>query len=180
MKTSEYKNNLKGMMGKEDLKWLFGKAKKMNHVVEIGCWGGQSTHALLSGCKGTVHAIDHWIGSSYDDTKHDVILRKLSANDNIYNKFVDRVGQFPNIEIHRMSSMEGVKLFEDNSIDMVFIDGCHRYEDVCDDINGWLPKTSKLICGHDIAHGPVKKAVTELIGKHSLTKQNIWYKVLRK
>ena len=178
MSKEKYVNNLMGMMKFEDLLWLLDSAKQMDSVVEIGCWGGRSTHALLTGCNGIVHAVDHFMGSSYDDTEPDRILQQLAANDNIYNKFVDRVGYFPNLKIHRMESMKAVRKFKKNSIDMVFIDGCHRYKDVCDDINGWLPKTVKLICGHDIAHGPVKKAVSELIGEYKVTTQNIWYKWL--
>lgn len=174
-----YENKIKGMMGAKDLMWLYNIAQKMNSIVEIGCWSGKSTHALLSGCKGTVYAVDHWIGSSYSNlTKGEKEIHDLAISGKVFDKFKRNVGHFKNLKIHKMESMKAVKKFKNKSVDMVFIDGCHRYKDVCDDIKGWLPKTRKLICGHDIAHGPVKKAVDELIGEHELTEQNIWFKWL--
>ena len=32
---------------------------------------------------------------------------------------------------------------------MIFIDGCHEFLSIMRDIKIWLPKTKKIICGHD-------------------------------
>jgi len=131
-----YKNdNIEGEMTRGELNLLFLKAKKMNSIVEIGSWKGRSTHALLSGCHGLVYAVDTFKNST---NKKDS-----------YNDFIRNVEHFENLRIYRMKSLEAAKKFKDKSIDMVFIDADHSYEAVKSDIEAWLPKTKKLICGHD-------------------------------
>ena len=71
----------------------------------------------------------------------------------------------------RMSSLEGAHKFEDQSLDFVFIDASHEYEDVKKDIEAWLPKikTGGILAGHDYYVGNVdyfpgvKKAVNECL-----------------
>ena len=51
----------------------------------------------------------------------------------------------------KMKSEEVVDLFKDDFIDMIYIDGDHRYDYVINDIKLWLPKIKKggIIAGHD-------------------------------
>lgn len=44
------------------------------------------------------------------------------------------------LRIHHALSVKGAELFEDNSVDAVFIDGLHTYEGVVMDINAWVKK----------------------------------------
>jgi predicted O-methyltransferase YrrM len=71
-----------------------------------------------------------------------------------------------------MSSMEALKKFEDGSLDIVFIDGNHRYKHVYDDIKGWLPKIRKggYLCGHNFSEKNigVVKAVNELLDSNKV------------
>jgi precorrin-6B methylase 2 len=79
-----------------------------------------------------------------------------------------------------MDNAEAVKQFEDNSVDMVFIDAGHTYKEVLADIKRWLPKTKKIICGHDIGDEEVEKAVKEVFGEeieiNNNAKGDIWIK----
>jgi glycosyltransferase involved in cell wall biosynthesis/tetratricopeptide (TPR) repeat protein/precorrin-6B methylase 2 len=158
-------NKIEGMMTDKELNWLFNKAKEFNSVVEIGSWMGRSTHALLSGCKGKVHSVDHFQGSA------DPIE---TGNKDVYSDFFKNVGQFENLVIHKKPSLEAVKEFEDKSIDMVFIDGGHQYQEVIDDIDAWKNKATKILCGHDINAKPVAKAVSEKLGKVEI-EDRIWF-----
>jgi hypothetical protein len=50
-------------------------------------------------------------------------------------------------------------------VDMVLLDGDHEYEGVVADIEAWLPKARKLLCGHDYGHPDypgVARAVDEI------------------
>jgi len=167
-------NKIKGWMNPVDLMWLFNMAKEMDTIVEIGSWKGRSTHALLSGCKGTVHAVDHFLGSAAEPGTH-----AEAKTGDIYKQFIENVGHFKNLHAMKMSSAEAVKQFDDNSIDMVFIDGGHTRQEVIDDINRWLPKAKNIICGHDYPKGSVRRAIAQTIKEVSINDANggtIWVK----
>jgi predicted O-methyltransferase YrrM len=53
--------------------------------------------------------------------------------------------------------------FDDESCDLVYIDGDHTYDGVVKDLAAWYPKVKKggIICGDDIGWPGVKKAVDE-------------------
>jgi tetratricopeptide (TPR) repeat protein len=171
---NDYDNNVEGWTSQKELSFLHETAKEMETIVEIGSWKGRSTEALLSGTKGTVYAVDHFLGSKGEELQH-----KEAKDDVVYNQFMDSVGHYKNLKVLRMSSNEAVKQFADKSVDMVFIDGEHTYEGVKEDIKLWLPKAKKIICGHDYcdAWAGVKKAVEENFD--DFTKEDsIWIKNL--
>jgi hypothetical protein len=158
-----------GWMSATELWWLHENAKNMDSIVEIGSWKGRSTHALLSGCKGTVWAVDTWLGSP-DELK---TTHKEATEKDLYAEFMKNVGGFTNLKALKMPSVEAAKQFEDKSIDMVFIDGGHRYVDAKADIEAWLPKAKKIICGHDYNFISVQEAVTEKFGLPD-SAESIW------
>jgi predicted O-methyltransferase YrrM len=164
----EYRNNIEGWMADGELDWLYKQAKKMNSIVEIGSWKGKSTHALLSGCKGTVTAIDHFQGSKNEERAH-----KEAKERDIFQDFMKNVGEFKNLKVLKMPSDEALELVEE--ADMIFIDGEHTYEAVKNDIKKWLPKAKKLICGHDYNWLTVRQAVNEVLGEVK-SAGTIWYK----
>ena len=63
-------------------------------------------------------------------------------------------------------SIEKSKEFKDKSIDFLFIDGCHSYPYVEEELKVWMPKLKKnsMICGHDYNTNAVKMAVKNVIG----------------
>jgi hypothetical protein len=76
-----------------------------------------------------------------------------------------------NCEFVRKFSQDAVKDFVDESLDFVYIDANHRYEDVRDDIREWSKKVKRggIVAGHDYVEKigkdypyGVVKAVNEL------------------
>jgi hypothetical protein len=61
-----------------------------------------------------------------------------------------------------MDSVETSKLFKDKETDMVFIDGDHAYPAIKKDIEAWMPKCKRLLCGHDIDQDGTPTAFKEL------------------
>lgn len=168
-------DKIQGWMTKEELQWLYDRAKESSHVVEIGCWKGRSTYALLSGCPGSVYAVDTFSGS-INELGPGQAHREALEN-NILDQFWKNVGHFQNLRVIQAFSRDAVKMFDDFSIDMIFIDGDHRYEACYEDIKLWLPKCRKLLCGHDWQDPNVQRACKDLLGDEAirLTPRYLWY-----
>lgn len=88
-----------------------------------------------------------------------------------------RLAQY-NVTFIRKSSMEAVAEIPDASLDFVFIDACHTYECVRDDIREWSKKVryGGIVSGHDYYESRtgllgVIKAVDEYVNEHGYTLQ---------
>jgi predicted O-methyltransferase YrrM len=161
-------NRIEGSMSHVELRWLYHHALSMDSIVEVGSFYGRSSHALLSACKGTVYCIDHFEGSPFDET------RLVSRIKNIREGFLRNVGNFENLVLMTMESIEASKHFSDKSIDMIFIDGGHDYASVKADLEVWVPKCKKLICGHDFNNMDVARAVSEKFSRPRNEVDTIW------
>jgi len=55
-----------------------------------------------------------------------------------------------------MTSMEAVKDIEDNSLDFVYIDGLHDFDNIMLDLIHWTPKVKAggIVSGHDYFYSP--------------------------
>ncbi len=115
-------------------------------IVEIGSYVGDSTEIFAENFE-TVFAIDPW-ENSYDDTDASSYRYPMYM---IEKQFDDLCKKNLNIMKIKSFSLEKVKYFEDESIDMVYIDGIHQYEAVKEDILAWAPKVKigGIIAGHD-------------------------------
>jgi len=76
---------------------------------------------------------------------------------------LERLGNYKNSTLLTIGSLLAVKLFEDKSLDIVFLDGNHEYDAIRDDLIAWYPKVKHLLAIHDYeTHDSVKKA-TDLL-----------------
>lgn len=141
-------------IGNDEAIWLYEQAKCMSSIVELGSYKGKSTHALLSGCKGVVYAVDHFKGSP---DGRDTTYGKSGKEEFLYN-----TKNFNNLVLLETDTVKASKIFEDQSIDMIFIDASHLYEDFLNDMTNWFSKITKLICGHDIGYPAIMRVLTEL------------------
>ena len=74
------------------------------------------------------------------------------------------------VDIIRGFSVEVSKTYEDASLDFVYIDAIHTYEQVTQDIEAWWSKvkTTGWLCGHDYDNPDIERAVSDFIKKRSL------------
>ena len=152
-------------------------------MIEIGSYQGYSTKVFVDNMLNlkSITCIDQW-KNGYDDndgaSSSDMTAAEQHFDDYIYNRS-DKVSKL------KMSGNDGAKLVEDESVDFVYIDACHTYEAVKEDIINFYPKVKKdgWIAGHDIdwpsKEDPkfpgVRKAVIELFGKEpKIFKDNSW------
>ncbi len=72
----------------------------------------------------------------------------------------------------RMTSIDSVKHFEDESLDWVFIDANHEYRYIKENLNIWVPKVKSggVVAGHDYGNKwvGIKRAVDEFVPKDKL------------
>jgi predicted O-methyltransferase YrrM len=169
---SQHENGIEGWMSPLELEFLGVMGGKQKSIVEVGSWKGRSTKALLETGK-KVFAVDTWEGSQ---DPNDLTFSQAKQED-IFATFQKNVGHYENLKVIKKDSLSAAKQFSDKSVDMVFIDANHTYEGVKADIEAWLPKAKRVICGHDYTPGwpGVVRAVDELFaGRKVQVVGSIW------
>ena len=154
--TDEQKVVLKTLaesVGKPSLKFL-----------EVGNWLGESTLVLAEVAKkhfGKLYCVDWWKGNVGTE------LETIASKEDIFTLFWQRICQegFEDVVVTiRGSSDAAAEILRDQTFDLIFIDGDHRYQAVCLDLKFYEPKLAPwgILLGHDYLHIPgVEKAVKE-------------------
>jgi predicted O-methyltransferase YrrM/GR25 family glycosyltransferase involved in LPS biosynthesis len=147
--------------------------------VEVGSWKGKSSAYMAveianSNKNIEFYCVDIWESSleyeNHEETSmlYEIFLNNMKPVESYYTPL-------------KMKSLDAVSRFEDHSLDFVFIDASHEYEDVKADIIAWLPKIKPggILAGHDYYigdfdyHPGVKKAVNEEFSEFE-AKYNCW------
>jgi hypothetical protein len=149
-------------------KSVIDSATNSAHFVEVGSWKGKSAAFM---CVEIVNSnksikfdcVDIWTGEGrvgeYD--KDPSVI-----NQTLYNEFLENMSPVKHVFTPvREWSDKAAERYADASLDFVFIDAGHSYENAIADIRAWLPKVKPggTIAGHDYTSAPgVKKAVDEV------------------
>ena len=147
--------------------------------VEVGSWKGKSSAymavEIANSCKKIdFYCVDLWeVSIEHEGMEelsrlYDIFLSNMKSVESYYNPL-------------KMKSLDAVSRFDDYSLDFVFIDASHEYEDVKADIVAWLPKIKPggVLAGHDYYIGDfdyypgVKQAVNEAFSEFEV-KYNCW------
>ena len=127
--------------------WLVASLKPKT-LVELGTHGGGS---YFSFCQSVVdnkldtktYAIDTWTGEK----------QAGFYSESLFKKVMDfNIEHFDNFStLMKMTFDEALNEFDDNSVDLLHIDGFHSYEAVSNDYRSWYPKLSKeaIVLFHD-------------------------------
>jgi len=161
-----------------------------SHFVEVGALFGASTSAMLvhiinSGKEMKLDVIDKWDGSVYPSASKDKRFtgwRKKYGDDWFprFEKNMRSHGMFKMLTPYKMTSEEGSKLYQDESLDFVFLDADHNYPMIKLDVGLWWKKIKSggILSGHDWRNpgkeNGVKRALKEQFGSfHTL--ENCWW-----
>jgi len=124
--------------------------KKPKTIVELGTHRGHSFFAFSQGTKDAhlrtkLFAIDSWEGDSQAGYYEENIFK-------IVNKIKNELYAEIDIQLLRGYFQDYLTRFQDNTIDILHIDGLHTYQAVKKDFEDWLPKLSKdgIVLLHDV------------------------------
>lgn len=150
-------------------------------IVELGSYMGESSLIFAEEFpNGKIICIDSWEGGFDDsDTCSRDDYSEVEEQFNIRQNMVDNI-----TKIKGLSTSVGFEC------DLVYIDACHKYECVKNDINHWIPFTKKIISGHDYCIDDnflrlhphirgVKTAINEILGDpDNIFGDMSWYKII--
>jgi len=156
-------------------------AQENAHFVELGAFLGKSTSYMGVEIHNSNKNIKFDVIDIFQDTEQ--VTEKVSKNRqenetilDVFLKNTERIKHTIN-KVHVIPSIEAVKLYEDESIDFMFIDANHEYESIKEDIETWLPKIKLggYIGGHDYhkTWPGVIQAVNAVIGEHNIKTSNV-------
>lgn len=140
-------------------------------LVEVGSFTGRSASMMASMIKDgrkyiDFYCVDRWTIDPKKGYQKNIMEGK---GDDVYALFkenLEKKGLFAQVKPIKKASVEAAKEFNDKSLDAVFIDAGHEYEDVIADIKAWYPKVKDggIIAGHDYSHKfpGVVKAVNKI------------------
>jgi predicted O-methyltransferase YrrM len=141
-------------------------------AVEVGVYKGKSILFLAEalqdqGKRVDLYGVDTFKGSQEHNIKGNELL--LEYLNNVYF-FRDKITTI------MQPSVQAAKEFADDSLDFVFIDAAHDYQNVCADIKAWRPKVKKggMLAGHDYHHPPVYEAVRDTLGVVDVYPGTVW------
>lgn len=163
-----FHENIFGYMSCHKLyKRMVEQAQNGAVFVELGVYRGKSAafmavEIIKSGKKIEFYAVDHFKGSP------ELMSDSEIAAGELFQKTKERLEKVSNvIKFLPLASIDAAKVFADESIDFIYIDAAHEYDDVKADIKAWYPKVKRggIISGDDYAihsHPGVRKAVDEI------------------
>ena len=132
-----------------DLIKSIGQEFSKGKGVEVGTFKGSFSKQIMNNWTGTLYMVDVWrpLESGYDD----------ASNHGRYDGgvYTDAMGNIKGFEdraiMVRANSEIASDMFNDESLDFVYIDANHAYDYVVRDIELWFPKVKKggYLCGHD-------------------------------
>ena len=167
-----------GWMEPVELEYLASLAQRSRVIVELGSWKGRSTLALAQNTNGVVFAVDVW-----EDNPLGPMGTGMRGS--IFAEFQENTRGLANIipiVATTANAFEAMKIAGIRP-DLIFIDACHEYEAVREDILNWrslltpfyLLTGEHVLCGHDFVgdYPGVAKAVTELVPEFRLV-NSIW------
>ncbi len=149
--------------------------------VEVGAHLGRSTVYLASrikqsGKKIRLYVVDLWDGRFYDDYNQQ---SPMPESADVFWHFIRNIRAAGVVDVLcplKMPSERAATLFEDGTLDFVFLDADHGYEAVRRDLQCWFPKVKRrgVLGGHDYSNTDfpgVRRAVDEFFTEQRLPLQ---------
>jgi hypothetical protein len=148
-----------------------------SRFVEVGSWKGRSAIYMAIEIMDAqkeiqLDCVDTWNGSiehadegsplTYDAIvlEDDALFKEFMNNTEPYKSIINPI---------RMDSFSASALYDNESLDFVFLDSSHEYEHIVTELSLWLPKIKRngVIAGHDYyAYTGVHHGVNHFFGNN--------------
>ena len=139
-------------MIRSSLKFALDNLKIIHSAIEIGVDRGVNSLDMLNAGIKKLYLIDQYKAFNAVSQLGDIPFTQEQMNES-KREMLGKISGYNGsmVEFFEMSSVEAVKLFGNNSIDYIYIDAVHRYEEVKADIKAWFPKVRAggILAGHD-------------------------------
>lgn len=136
--------------GHRDFAYDFLRFVNPGTLVELGSQYGCSIFSFCQAKKDfklrvQINAVDYWKGDIGAVDDGEAVFQMV-------NQIKDKYFSELNLRLYPMDFDSALSEFDDNSVDILHIDGGHKYEDVDHDFNTWLPKLKEngIILFHDV------------------------------
>lgn len=121
-------------------------------IVEVGTWKGRSAVSMADACKrlgidAKIVCVDTWLGATefwtnHEDKKRYKSLGLVNGYPTVYYQFLSNVVRHGHKDVivpFPQTSMNAARFFKKScvSVDLVYIDASHEFQDVCDDLSSW-------------------------------------------
>lgn len=176
-------NKIEGWFDFQDIyQEVVKKAVDGSHFVELGSWKGKSSafmavEILNSNKKIKFDCVDIWDYSEeydgYTEKENNTLFEEFKQNTFFVKQIINPVRGYTN---------KVCTLYEDKSLDFVFVDASHKYENVLQDLQLWLPKIKQggIFAGHDYTYcDDVYRAVNEVLPNDKIkTRVSSWFYIV--
>lgn len=129
---------------------------------EVGVAAGVFSYELLTWGIKHLYCVDLW---AFHPDLRGMSQEPQHEHDERFEQAKTLMKDFDNVTFLKGLSCDMVKLIPDNSLGFVYLDACHFYNEVKQDLEIWLPKIVKggIMAGHDYLNTgyQVKAAVND-------------------
>ena len=161
------------------------KLPNNSNIVEVGTWMGKSTNYLLSRLKEGVKKVNLTVVDTFKGNGDSIQSKTLELyGGDLFTEFSDNAVMFDNYDdfnIIKDKSTHAKDSFVNNSLDFVYLDANHNYQQLIDDIDSWFYKVKpgSIIAGDDYGtniFGDVTNAVNDYFYGQVTQKGWTWFR----
>lgn len=148
--------------------------------VELGVWKGRSICYFAEWCRILNKNIEICGIDVFEGDWNDNVSWKNDGVESVRISLT-RLGVADRIQLIKSDSVPASRMFEDRSIDFVWIDSEHTYEQLCREILAWHKKVKHggILAGHDLAGFPEVRNALDTMGiKYKPVSSRSWASVV--
>jgi len=123
---------------------MLDAVKKINPkmILEVGVHNGNGAEVLLKVLNPeNLVLIDCWEPQKeYESKENYITYLNTGYFEDCYQRVIEKFRNDSRVDIIKKYSLDASKMYEDETFDFIYVDACHRYECVMDDLNCWFPK----------------------------------------